>query len=83
MLPGGESAMKQKRMLLMAGKKSFAAIRTKNIQLMDNSTVHFGHGVEIITAHGRMFKGATSIFRKKHQKLKVISFFFYLLCYTK
>ncbi|MCI3028457.1 hypothetical protein LMF32_04975 [Desemzia sp. C1] len=83
MLPGGESAMKQKRMLLMAGKKSFAAIRTKNIQLMDNSTVHFGHGVEIITAHGRKFKGATSIFRKKHQKLKVISFFFYLLCYTK
>lgn len=55
MLPGGESAMKQKRMLLVAGKISFTAIRTKNIQLMDDSTVHFGHGVEIITAHGRKF----------------------------
>lgn len=83
MLPGGESAMKQKRMLLMAGKMSFAAIRTKNIQLMDDSTVHFGHGVEIITAHGRKFNKLHRHSVKKHQKLKVISFFFYLLCYTK
>lgn len=60
-------------------KKSFAAIRTKNIQLMDNSTVHFGHGVEIITAHGRKFKKLPRYSVKKHLKLKVISFFLFIV----